>query len=52
LYCGPRKAKGAITAPVDTPVTILKTGRLPVVDQPFRNPAPKAPLAPPPESAR
>ena len=33
-----RESERAISAPVDAPVTILKTGRLPVVDQPFRNP--------------
>ena len=49
---GPRNANGAIKAPVDTPVTILKVGRFPVLVQPFRKPAPKAPFAPPPDSAR
>ena len=40
------------TAPVDTPVTILKTGRVPLAVQPLRNPAPTAPLTPPPDRAR
>ena len=48
----PEEANGAMSAPVDTPVTILKTGRRPVADQPARNPAPNAPFAPPPDSAR
>jgi hypothetical protein len=30
----------------------LKTGRVPAFVQPFRSPAPKAPLSPPPETAR
>jgi hypothetical protein len=46
------KANGAISAPVLTPVTILNTGRVPVAVQPLRKPAPNAPLAPPPDSAR
>ena len=50
-YCGPRKANGAIIAPVLMPVTSLKVGRVPAADQPQRKPAPNAPLAPPPESA-
>lgn len=37
-YADPRKANGAIKAPIDMPVTILKAGRLPVFVQPFRNP--------------
>ncbi len=39
-------------APVETPVTMSKRGRLPASDQPTRTPAPKAPSAPPPETAR
>ena len=46
----PRKAKGAVSAPVDTPVTRSKTGRPPRSDQPFSSPAPKAPSSPPPET--
>src|SRR5215831_4868520 len=41
-----------MSAPVLTPVTSLKVGRSPVADQPFKRPAPKAPLSPPPEIAR
>ena len=35
-----------------TPVTILNSGRSPAAVQPFRRPAAKAPLSPPPEMAR
>ena len=52
IVVGPRKAKGAIRAPVLTPVTILNSGRVPVSLQPFIRPAPNAPLSPPPETAR
>ena len=31
---------------------ILKTGRVPLAVQPLRNPAPTAPLTPPPDRAR
>ena len=34
------------------PVTIVNSGRVPVLLQPLSSPAPKAPLAPPPEMAR
>src|SRR6185295_12400541 len=34
-----------------TPVTTANSGRLPACDQPVSTPAPKAPSAPPPESA-
>ena len=44
--------KGAISAPVLTPVTILNVGRVPTAVQPFMIPAPKAPLSPPPDTAR
>jgi hypothetical protein len=51
-YLGPRNAKGAVSAPVLMPVTILNSGRLLVSVQPFSSPAPKAPFSPPPEIAR
>jgi len=38
--------------PVLMPVTTLNVGRVPEAVQPFRKPAPNAPLAPPPDSAR
>jgi hypothetical protein len=48
----PRKANGAIIAPVLTPVTMSNCGRAssPLTWlHPFRTPAPKAPQSPPPE---
>ena len=39
-YSSPKKAKGAISAPTLVPVTISKRGRLPLSDQPLKNPAP------------
>ena len=51
-HAGPRKANGATNAPELTPVTTVYSGRsLPLVE-PASAPAPKAPLAPPLESAR
>jgi hypothetical protein len=52
LYFGPRKAKGAVSAPVDTPVTRSNSGRLPDAVHPPSTPAPKAPSEPPPDRAR
>ena len=51
-WAGPRKAKGAMSAPVLTPVTSLNSGRSPAAVQPTSSPAPKAPSSLPPESAR
>src|SRR5688572_8233745 len=51
----PRKANGAISAPVLTPVTMSKRGRAssPLTrPQPLSTPAPKAPQSPPPEMTR
>src|SRR6185436_2104736 len=51
----PRKANGAIIAPVLTPVTASNCGRAnsPFTrPQPFSTPAPKAPQSPPPETIR
>ncbi len=45
-------AKGAISAPVLTPVTILNVGRVPMAVHPLMIPAPNAPLSPPPETAK
>ena len=39
-------------APVLTPVTMANLGRVPAAVQPANKPAPKAPLAPPPEIAK
>ena len=39
-------------APVDTPETMVNSGRVPAALQPLRTPAPKAPPPPPPERAR
>ena len=49
---GPMKAKGAISAPTLTPLTMWKVGRVPWAVQPVSSPAPKAPFSPPPDSAR
>ena len=43
------KAKGAIIAPVLTPVMMPKSGRVPASLQPLSRPAAKAPFSPPPE---
>src|SRR5262245_64796295 len=51
-YFGPRKANGAVSAPVETPVTTSNSGRLPEAVHPPRTPAPKAPSLPPPDKAR
>jgi hypothetical protein len=51
-YFGPRKAKGAVSAPVETPVTRSNSGRLPEAVQPQSTPAPNAPSDPPPDKAR
>ena len=50
IVARPAKAKGAIRAPVETPVTTAKSGRVPVAIQPLRMPALNAPFSPPPES--
>jgi hypothetical protein len=39
-YSGPRKANGAIRAPVLMPVTTSNSGRVPLRVQPTMNPAP------------
>jgi len=38
--------------PVLIPVTMVNSGRLPAAVQPKSTPAPKAPLLPPPDTAR
>jgi hypothetical protein len=51
-YFGPRNANGAVSAPVETPVTRSNSGRVPEAVQPPSRPAPNAPSLPPPDSAR
>ena len=48
---GPRKAKGASSAPELTPETTEKFGRLPVSERPFSRPAPNAESSPPADRA-
>ena len=38
--------------PVETPVTTVNSGLVPALVQPDSRPAPKAPLLPPPDTAR
>src|SRR5262245_29491159 len=48
----PKKANGAIRAPELVPLTTENSGRFPASVQPTNKPAPNAPSAPPPDSAR
>ena len=51
-YFGPRNANGAVSAPVETPVTTSNSGRVPDAVHPPSRPAPNAPSEPPPNNAR